>query len=1482
MMSATTNSERNSRTSTHHHQSVVPRPFEGSPTPSIGSSSSTSSKSSINASGNAWHFKVHQSPTLGTTTMTSTRQPPVIVKRLGGRNHNNGASFRLPVVEVGSLPMLDRDVCGDVSDDEDAVWRRRRVDSAKAVVVDYCYDGKQRLSASSPVILLGAGTTTNAIAGAHAKVIDDDQHQQQQKRWGWGPGAGSHVANIYENVPFPGNKGSFGVQSTVATCSVIASGCGEGAGYGKLRKCCEENIYENICEDCGRLYSTDKCAFCAVDEDEGDRSVARKPTINKYSAKFQEFFGNFRLKSPSVGVGSSVLGRSGVAQTKRKLSKSDIVHNVGGFEDVFRTNKSFDLGEICRMRQQQVQQHQQLISNSSSSDLEQLQHKRSYESNSSINNNKAGIDRVPLLLHKSDDRDRERLLVSSKATTPISPPSDNDDVDGGTKAKRSANLIDFSDPLFGFCDPRKLVYENLSFGPNPNRKQISERPSPELESLDGSIREWMTSLAWVSGAEDYECDEQEVTYHVKSIPSATFNDAAESGWVFPPTGVQKGERYHDPDRLRHKVEEYRQNIINNNHRCRRRPGHRGSRIRNSSSNINREEAKVDDQLVVITFRNSVFEDERDHGDDDSDCSDGTLTPTSVKVVTTAVGLHRFEPENPSIASEDRSDFVCGLLNIFDAVLSREKKECNLLPPPSSPPFLSDQSLKTNDNNINTNARSDVISSSSYRTSLPQQPHPQVIVVQDTKLPPGSNCLVVTALSVNKQQPLRRSEICRRLARERLLTLSLCRVVLGNDPQLKIFLLVKVLKLQVGRRKLVLNRRKTYLNLITMTSSSSSQSQCQQRSGSPANSALCEAIRIDQYFQFLEGNETMINLAISKRRRRRKADELINPDLQSNSSNEISCGSTTSGINSDSGVSLMDENIYQQIWTCKTDGSEPTAHESPQEHIYDYIKLHPPQDESEWEVVVDDFAFSKRRTHLRPAPPIPNRNIRHPLDQYRNVCILYNPTEPKVNQIIYDYRRDYIFNYGSCTTKVDDESSKKLSNQRTSSHDSLCEADEEEDVVERASFECDDSCCPDFDYDLLDDDDGESLSSSSCPHNNSESITKDRKPANTSNLGRRNSYCPYSSIPDCVQYWKFMLLNVHYNEDEEDVIMTEKTLAVISENIEQNLAPLRITLDDDQHHSSLRELQPKQFVPHHPLQQQPQPGPKFGSPTARSKPDVPFFDSCPGTYTSKSIENLPDVLPPVQVAQQEKEKSPNPKRERFRDKMKSVLPLSSSRSDEGLVFGVELEQVERDEKLQVPRFMVECVEILKEPEYMCTSGLYRASGNKNSIETIKKKMNERRSPKKYDFLKKQDVHSLTGSLKLFFRELKSPLIPKDIYEMCVRKTKDEAETIENIRRSVEKMELINRNTLRYLIRHLRCVHQNSDTNMMNSSNLAIVWGACLFSSTQGLMESYENNDLGRINTLLKLLVDHYDRIFYGDTANVSVANSGADSTTRSQC
>lgn len=48
--------------------------------------------------------------------------------------------------------------------------------------------------------------------------------------------------------------------------------------------------------------------------------------------------------------------------------------------------------------------------------------------------------------------------------------------------------------------------------------------------------------------------------------------------------------------------------------------------------------------------------------------------------------------------------------------------------------------------------------------------------------------------------------------------------------------------------------------------------------------------------------------------------------------------------------------------------------------------------------------------------------------------------------------------------------------------------------------------------------------------------------------------------------------------------------------------------------------------------------------------------------------------------------------------------------------------------------------------------------------------------------------------------------------------------------------------------------------MNASNLSIVWGASLFTSSVNFTNAFETGDLLRKNTLVKVLIQKYDDIF----------------------
>lgn len=100
----------------------------------------------------------------------------------------------------------------------------------------------------------------------------------------------------------------------------------------------DENIYENVCEECGLIYSGEKCSVCAVKR------------TNKKLNIFHGLIDSIKQRNKKVVKDKSASSRS-KSTGRRKL---EIVHNV---DSVFQTNISFDLNEICRLKSESLQKN---------------------------------------------------------------------------------------------------------------------------------------------------------------------------------------------------------------------------------------------------------------------------------------------------------------------------------------------------------------------------------------------------------------------------------------------------------------------------------------------------------------------------------------------------------------------------------------------------------------------------------------------------------------------------------------------------------------------------------------------------------------------------------------------------------------------------------------------------------------------------------------------------------------------------------------------------------------------------------------------------------------------------------------------------------------------------------------------------------------------------------------------------------------------
>lgn len=101
-----------------------------------------------------------------------------------------------------------------------------------------------------------------------------------------------------------------------------------------------------------------------------------------------------------------------------------------------------------------------------------------------------------------------------------------------------------------------------------------------------------------------------------------------------------------------------------------------------------------------------------------------------------------------------------------------------------------------------------------------------------------------------------------------------------------------------------------------------------------------------------------------------------------------------------------------------------------------------------------------------------------------------------------------------------------------------------------------------------------------------------------------------------------------------------------------------------------------------------------------------------------------------------------------------------------IFGNTLKNIYNIDR-GIPKFILKTIELIEKPGNITSLGIYRTSGNLATIQKIRFEVDKGRLEILDDFSK--DVDVLTGSLKLFFRELKEPLISCDACDQLLNLT-----------------------------------------------------------------------------------------------------------------
>uniref|UniRef100_A0A8B9I4R3 Rho GTPase-activating protein 15 n=1 Tax=Anser brachyrhynchus TaxID=132585 RepID=A0A8B9I4R3_9AVES len=255
------------------------------------------------------------------------------------------------------------------------------------------------------------------------------------------------------------------------------------------------------------------------------------------------------------------------------------------------------------------------------------------------------------------------------------------------------------------------------------------------------------------------------------------------------------------------------------------------------------------------------------------------------------------------------------------------------------------------------------------------------------------------------------------------------------------------------------------------------------------------------------------------------------------------------------------------------------------------------------------------------------------------------------------------------------------------------------------------------------------------------------------------------------------------------------------------------------------------------------------------------------------------------------------RNRVKSRLKKFIsrrPSLKTLQEKGLIkdqiFGSHLHLVCEHENSTVPQFVRLCIKAV-ERRGLEVDGIYRVSGNLATIQKLRFVVNQARGKidtlcfhddtfltrflEELEMVQKseeklnlddsqwEDIHVVTGALKMFFRELPEPLFPYCFFEQFVEAIKipDNATRIKAIRTLVKKLPRPNYDTMKILFEHLKKIAAKESVNLMSTQSLGIVFGPTLLrpekeTGNMAVHMLYQNQ-------IVELMLSEYSKIFVSE-------------------
>jgi len=188
---------------------------------------------------------------------------------------------------------------------------------------------------------------------------------------------------------------------------------------------------------------------------------------------------------------------------------------------------------------------------------------------------------------------------------------------------------------------------------------------------------------------------------------------------------------------------------------------------------------------------------------------------------------------------------------------------------------------------------------------------------------------------------------------------------------------------------------------------------------------------------------------------------------------------------------------------------------------------------------------------------------------------------------------------------------------------------------------------------------------------------------------------------------------------------------------------------------------------------------------------------------------------------------------FLQKSNSLIELKTAPSPRGEnrstgpkkgYFGIKLDEVmtlqkERFPDLSLPVILVKLTEEIIKCDGCKTEGIFRVTGSTQQVIKLQQQYNDMNFDET-----SSDPHVLVGVLKQWLRELKDPLIPTTLYQIC-----SQCETPEDCIEVINQLPQLNKDCFFHLVQLLRKIAQpeNQEFTKMDVHNLCLVFAPVMF-------------------------------------------------------